>query len=99
MDASVRKPAHDLAIGKKRPCTLQKVREREREIHHESGEHRTYLCASFYYRGSWRRVGVKWKIGMTPAFRRRTTASIAVGICAASCGRIGFDLLPQDSQQ
>jgi hypothetical protein len=37
---------------------------------------------------------------MAPAFwRRRISASILGGLCAASCGRIGFDLLPQDSRQ
>jgi len=37
---------------------------------------------------------------MTPRVRSgRLGVSIVVGFCAASCGRVGFDLLPQDSQQ
>jgi hypothetical protein len=37
---------------------------------------------------------------MTLASRMsRITGSIVAGLCAASCGRIGFDLLPSDSQQ
>lgn len=37
---------------------------------------------------------------MTPRVRSgRLPVSIMIGFCAASCGRIGFDLIPQDAQQ